>query len=324
MTAVAITLLLLLGPGPVVPGPAVPVASPSGSRSAKEPPGSRLEEATEETNDLAALWREACLWEVGSNSEKVPAARRKLIEQGDRALEFLIPSKLETKDTLVTRALRVVLTGIGERAVPRLLPCLESDKPDVRRNAADLLGALGAASAAPAIAKLLADPDARLGALAALGELKTTEPVPQIAALMDSDAPERVRYTAAATLGALGGPLAERALARTLASPSAPLRYAAQFALEQTKAVETLIAALGDSDARAKLHAIAALGHIANPAAREPLRPLLDDPAPVVRGFAAEALGAMLDPATRSLLEARLATETDPFARGKLSSALGR
>ena len=272
--------------------------------------------------DLAALWRDACLWEVGSNAEKVPAARKALIAEGDRVLDFLIPTKLDVKDTLVTRALQVVIGGIGRSAVPRLVPVLSSEIANVRRNAADLLGTLGAVEAAPAIAKLLGDPDARLGALAALAALKSRGTVSEVAEVMRGDAPERVRVTAAATLGAIGGDAAVAALAVALAARPAPLRFAAEQALVELKAVGVLRQRLGDADKRVRLHAIAALGRIADPVARLDLLGLLEDRDPVVRGFAAGALGTMLDEPSRRRLEARFAVETDPFARGKVSAAL--
>jgi hypothetical protein len=299
-----------------------PVQPPAAEKSAEKPAGSAPSAPVPEPRDLATLWRDACLWEVGSNTEKVPEARRRLVVEGERSLDYLIPAKLDTKDTLVTRALNVVITGIGKSATARLVPCLDSGKADVRRNAADLLGALGATETAPAIAKLLADPDARLGALAALGQLKSPAAVPQIAALMQSDAPERVRYTAAATLGAVGGDDAIRALLGQLSSPVAPLRFAAQYALEALKANEALRSRLGDADLRVRLHAIAALGHNRDDASRADLLRLLGDPSPIVRGFAAEALAPMLDPSDRPILESRLVMETDPFVRGKLSLAL--
>lgn len=316
-------LVLAMGAGisMAVAAPA-PGKTPSASTSAAAPTGPAPAASAADASDLVALWHDACLWEVGSNAEKVPEARRKLVAEGGRVLDFLIPAQLDTKDTLVTRALTVVITGIGKDAAARLIPCLDSDKADVRRNAADLLGALGAAEAAPAIAKLLADPDARLGALAALGQLKSPAAVPQIAALMESSAPERVRYTAAATLGAVGGEDAIRALGGQLSSPAAPLRYAAQFALESLKATSALRSRLDDPDLHVRLHAIAALGHIQDRASRPDLLRLLEDPLPVVRGFAAEALASMLDPSDRSVLQSRLESETDAFARGKLTLAL--
>jgi HEAT repeat protein len=303
---------------------ALPAAGPAAPKPPATGPAAPNPVAGAPAADLTALWRDACLWEVGSNKDKVPEARKALIAEGDRTLDYLIPAKLDTKDTLITRALQVVLTGIGKSAVPRLLPCLDSPSASVRRNAADLLGALGAVESAPAIARLLSDPDARLGALAALAALKSPAAVREIADLLRSGAPERVRVTAAATLGAIGGGPAIAALVEQLGSTAAPVRFAAQYALEQLKAVDPLRAKLADAgaDPRARLHAIAALGHIADPAARADLRPLLDDPSPVVRGFAIEALGAMADGVDSAEFRRRLPAETDPFVRGKLEEAL--
>jgi HEAT repeat protein len=272
--------------------------------------------------DLEALWRDASLWEVGSNAEKVPAARAALIALGDRALDFIIPARLDTRDGLVIRALQTVVKGIGPAAVPRLLACLESPAADVRRNAALLLGHLGAVEAAPAIARLLSDRDARLGALAALGALSARDAAQEVAALAASDDPdvsERVRVTATSTLGALAGDAAVAALLEALASASAPVRFAAQAALERLKAVPALRSRVHAGDRRVRLHAIAALGRIADPAASGDLASCVDDPDPVVRGFVVEALGAC-GGLSAGAAGARLAAEHHPFVRGKLQA----
>ena len=290
------------------------------------------EPATQEPASLESLWKDACLWEVGSNAERVPAARKALVAKGDEALDFLIPAKLDTKDTLVTRALNVVITGVGTSAVPRLARALESETSNVRRNAADLLGALKATETAPAIAKLLSDPDTRGGALSALGALKVRDVVPDIAALLDSpEVLERMRVTSAATLGQIGGREAVIALVRHLSDRAAAVRYACQYALEGAAAgggkadvVPALRDLLRHPDERVRLHAIAALGRIADATSRPALLALLADASPIVRGFAAEALGAVKQAADDGELKRRLAVETDPFARGKLEAALGR
>lgn len=280
----------------------------------------------QDARDIETLWKEACLWEVGSNAAIVPAARQALIARGESVLEWLIPAHLDTKDTLITRALTVVVTGIGgPDATSRLMAALESDSANVRRNAADLLGSLGAKEAAPAIARLLADPDARLGALAALGNLKSSETVGAIAALLaDESANERSRVTAAATLGKIGGADALVALGGHLGAREAAVRFACQYALQIDEAAPTLRTLLQHPDARVRLHAMAALGAIAGPASRASIVERLSDPSPIMRGFAAEALARVQQPSDDALLRALLARESDPFARGKLEAALAR
>ena len=272
--------------------------------------------------DLEALWQDAVKWEVGSNKDLVPAARAALVALGPRTLDFLVPEKLDTKDGLTIRALQVVVVGLGEDAIPRLLPLLDSERPNVRRNAADLLGGLRAREAVPGIACLLADPDARQGALSALAALGAREAVPDVAALARSDAPERARFTAASTLGSLGGPRAVAELVELLSDRAAPVRFAAAGALEKLKAVDALHGALSSEDLRVRLHAIAALGRVADPSARADLVRLLGDTSPMVRGFAVEALASMATDEDRRALETLASTERDPFVVGKLEDAL--
>jgi HEAT repeat protein len=274
----------------------------------------------EPATDLDALWKDACLWEVGSNTEKVPAARKALIAEGDRAVAYLVPEKLDTKDTLITRALSVVLTGVGASAAPPLRAALRDARANVRRNAADLLGQLNDAESAGEIAALLADKDTRSGALTALGALKAQGSVPQIAAvLMGEGSPlERERVLAAAMLGRIGGPTATTALVAALSDHAAQVRFAAQVGLEALKATDALVPLVGSGDMRVRLHAIDALGTIADPAARPALLPLLKDESPIVRGHAAASLHGIGSPDDLPALHSALALEKDPFARGKM------
>ncbi len=313
-------------PPPAVPTPAaLAAAAPTVPPPATEGSGEPDQAGTAAAADLASLWRDACLWEVGSNKEKVPEARRALIAEGERTLDYLIPAKLDTKDTLITRALQVVLTGIGKSAVPRLLPCLDSPSASVRRNAADLLGALGAVESAPAIARLLSDPDARLGALAALAALKSPAAVPEVAALLTSGAPERVRVQAAATLGAIGGGAAIAALAgaaRRARGPR-PLRRAVRpRAAQGGGRAEGEARGAGRGPARAAPRDRRPRAHRRPGARAATCGPLLDDPSPVVRGFASRPWAPWRRGPTRAEFRRRLPAETDPFVRGKLEEAL--
>ncbi len=293
--------------------------------------------AAAEDLDLEAWWKDACLWEVGSNLEKVPAARKKLIEAGAPTIEFLIPGKLDVADTIVTRALSMVICGIAgtatqrpqseeirEDAIAGLIACIDSPSANVRRNAADLLGQLGATRAAWKIATLLTDKDARGGALAALGALKAQSAVPAIVAMAkDSSVSERGRFTAVSTLGAIGGPDAQTALLEFLADKSATVRFAAQYALEAMRSTAAFVSSLRATDRRVRLHALSGLGHLAERSTRADIRPLLEDADPTVRGFAVEALAAMPKPSDREWVEAMLVTEKDEFVRGKLLEARG-
>ena len=285
-------------------------------------------------DDLEALWKDACLWEVGSNLEKVPAARKKLIEAKGKTLDFLIPGKLDAADTIITRALSMVILGIAgeeaadpvlrKRAVDGLMTALTSDKPAVRRNAADLLGQLGAKEAAPEIAKLLTDKDARGGALAALGALKVDSSVPAIIGLLKTGETERLRVACVVTLGSIGGAAAQEALLATLSDKASPVRFAAQYALEGLRSVGALRLKLSDPDKKVRLHALSALGRIGERSVRTDIRPLASDPDPMVRGFAIEALTEMLKPSDREWMKEMLEGERDPFVRGKLEAALRR
>lgn len=274
---------------------------------------------------LDELWRDSCLWEVGSNTEKVPAARNAMIARGDAALAYIIPDKLDTKDTLITRALSVIITGIKGSATDRLRTALSNEKANVRRNAADLLGQLGDTASAGAIAKLLDDPDTRGGALTALGALKAQDAVSAVVAMLQrrDGVKERERVLAASTLGAIGGHDAEQALIATLGDDAAQVRFGAQAALEKLKAWAPLVPKLLDkTNGHARLHAIAAIGRIGDRGAAPSLVPLLWDDAAVVRGFAAEALGRCRRPEDVETLKVALAKETDAFARGKIDAAL--
>lgn len=276
---------------------------------------------------LDELWRDACLWEVGSNAEKVPAARQALIAKGDEALAHVIPGKLDTKDTLVTRALSVVVTGVKGSAAARLRDALEDPRANVRRNAADLLGQLGDAESAPLIAPLLDDPDTRGGALAALGALKSQAAAPAVVRVARGGAGirERERVTACVTLGGMGGAEAERALLALLSDASVQVRYAAEAALVAMSSRDAVVPLLAPTaDAHARFHAIHVLGATGDATVAPKLAALLRDPSPVLRGVAAEALASFATAKERAALKAALAKETDPFARGKLEEAVAR
>jgi len=92
--------------------------------------------------------------------------------------------------------------------------------------------------------------------------------------------------------------------------------------------LDTLVGASESGDARSRRYAVRALGRLEDPALIASIAPALDDPEPLVRVAAAEAIaqavhGASGESALEPLLE-RARDERDPAVRGAIAHALGR
>jgi HEAT repeat protein len=166
----------------------------------------------------------------------------------------------------------------------------------IRKSAAFALGRIGgpALTAAPEIAKCLADPDAgvRAAAAEALGDIVLAlhgggisiweAAGPALGKTLANDKDPRVRAAAAYALGACGERAASLApaLRTALHDPDARVRRNAARATgrlgEQAgDAVDDLCKLLKDSDALVRRDAVIALGSVGLPAARSAVRPLL-------------------------------------------------
>ncbi|MFI5402473.1 MAG: HEAT repeat domain-containing protein [Planctomycetota bacterium] len=116
-----------------------------------------------------------------------------------------------------------VLVRLGPVAVPFLCDALREGVPSLQREAALVLGRIGDPAAAPALRQALglADGKARARALEALRLLGDKDAVePAVARLSDPDA--EVRANAAMLVGQLGDASRRGALAKALASETAP------------------------------------------------------------------------------------------------------
>ena len=117
---------------------------------------------------------------------------------------------------------------------------------------------------------------------------------------------------------ALAAPLAETALT--------PARHAAMAGIEMAgpKAVPTLIAALGDSQAAVRANSAEMLGWLKDAQATPALAGALADADPAVRTQAAWALGEVGTPEAQRSLAKALSVETEAAARDAATSALNR
>jgi HEAT repeat protein len=125
-----------------------------------------------------------------------------------------LAARLADPDNEVVLAVRSSLARFGQSAVPVLLRCLESPRPDVRRNAAGVLGEVGDASAIPWLIRLLgADDDinVRQAAAEALGAIRDPRAVAPLVKLLHGGNPS-VASRALTALHSIGTPEALSAL----------------------------------------------------------------------------------------------------------------
>ncbi|MFQ6055763.1 MAG: HEAT repeat domain-containing protein [Methanosarcinales archaeon] len=203
---------------------------------------------------------------------------------------------LQSRDWVVRNHAAYALGLIGDaRAVEPLIKALEDSSSSVRMNAAEALGEIGDARAVEPLIKALGDEDSWVRkdaakALGKIGDKKAVEPL--IKALGDRSS--SVRMNAAETLAKLGEPLGEAAV--DLGEAVVDVLDGKEGALERlikmrdSRAVEPLIKALGDSSSEVRENAAYALGELGDKRAVEPLIKALGDSSSYVRYYAAYAL----------------------------------
>lgn len=153
---------------------------------------------------MEELWATATLWEVGENREIVPKAREELIKFGEKAVEFILVEKMDTIDSLQTRAIDVVIQALPEISKPMMMKALETEtRQNAGANLIRLLATLKATQSAPAIMQILQsgklpsgvelNPRLRRTALDALGTLDFEPGLPIVAeSLRSGDERERL------------------------------------------------------------------------------------------------------------------------------------
>jgi HEAT repeat protein len=222
------------------------------------------------------------------------AAQAALVKLGALSVELLAPG-LSYKDSGVQRLVAEALVRIGDvRPVELLIVHLKQGCVP----AATALGEIGDVRAVEPLIVALNNgnddmPKEAAKALSKIGDVRAVEPF--VATLKDSDS--HVRGESARALGKIGDIRAVGPLVAALKDWDFDVRKAAQEALVKLgpASVSQLIAALSDSDVRAREHAARVLGEIGDIQAVEPLNDALRDKEVSVRGHAAEAMGKICD-----------------------------
>jgi HEAT repeat protein len=205
-------------------------------------------------------------------------------------------------------AIRTLLEEKTPLAVEELTAALQDPIPEVRREAARALGAIGDARAVPALIHTLQDPasDLVLEATDALGAIGSSEATGALLPLLHAERIE-ARIAAAQALRRIADPRALPALLQRLEHASEPL--------EQATLLEAIAVALERAEPDALREAV-------DPHA---LARWLESAHPSVRADAALALANLpADPSLAPLLRVHLQRETEPVVLAALARALAR
>jgi len=298
----------------------------------------------DEMADVNPLVRAAAVEALGRiNSKKsIDILSRAGAEDPDRNVRDVATAAIRRVSTGAVTPLIQALSGndLGERirAVSQLLDqgkasvlplteLLTNEEPTVRASAAEVLGALGDASALNAlIISALADADdrVRLSATAALGRIKHARSAQVLAGLLE-DEDSKVVAAAATGLEHLNE-LAVDPVFGLLNHESADVRVRATALLGRLRhrgACDRLVLGLADKVIWVRIVSAQALGEIGDSRAAPALIDALRDRDPVVRAMAAEALGKLRDFAATLPLLDLLKDESD-LVRINALRALGR
>ncbi|MBP7145950.1 MAG: HEAT repeat domain-containing protein [Acidobacteria bacterium] len=216
--------------------------------------------------DLERLFASASLWEVGTNTGEVRAAREALAARGDEAIAFVLARKIAAETTLEQRAIDELFGRVKEQAAPRVLAAMQDEaRPAARVNLARLARLLEIKQAVPVLV-------AWAGAIDEAGEQRARRLAAQIAPALAALDPARafevawgwqahrdpwVRVAAVRALGATGSPDAAAALAGiagggdTLLVRGAAALALVEFGPRAAPALEQALAACAAVDAKA-------------------------------------------------------------------------
>jgi len=239
--------------------------------------------------------------------------------------------KSRDADTRKRAALSLGVAG-KVSAVASLQPLLDDPEWPVRQAAIEALGAVGDASAVPLLIAAVKQADQqrdegaasalRAAAVEAFGRIGASAVAPLVEALRDKHA--KLRESAIAALGAVGGDQALAALAETLKDDRSSVRQAGAAAVARAggaKAVPALKDALGHKDPTTRKCAAAALGAIDSGESVAALRQALGDREKPVREAAVDALGSLGSAAAIAALVAELPS-ADRELKGTIAARL--
>jgi HEAT repeat protein len=232
---------------------------------------------------------------------------------------------ISDRDTVVRFYASEALLASGAKAIPALMKVMASERESDRQRATKLISRMGAAAVEPLVTFVRdrsRSPESRAVAAEALGIIGDAKAAPSLIELL-RDENASVRSRAAEACGRLGEPAVEALLQAATSSPP-EIRASAVDALGLTssaRAVDRIIEALKDSSAIVRAAAVRALGASQNGRAVEPLMAIVRDESSTLRSQASAALGRLGDVAIAALISAL--RDAHPSVRSLAAEALG-
>ncbi len=200
--------------------------------------------------------------------------------------------------------------------------------PDIAR-ARELYRQGKTAEGAALLRELARDPDwsVRSTAIRAIGDVRDPQLLPVVHGALDDERLE-VRESAGRILAWMGDASSREPLHRALGDREGIVRSHAAAALARIGGIDEIpaLASLvqNDPDPTARASTVRVLGEIHAPAAVTVLIAALHDESAMVRGEAADALGASGDARARAALTAAAGSDPDPGVRERAGAALRR
>jgi HEAT repeat protein len=256
-----------------------------------------------------------------------------MAESKGRLVGLFTSFQLKSRDADTRRRAALSLGVRGKAsAIASLQPLLEDPEWPVRQAAIEALGTIADPSAIPLLLETVRQADQvrdeaganglRAAAVEALGRIGSPGTDALLEALRDRH--PKLRETAIAALGAVGGERAVSALSETLRDDRSSVRQAGAAALARaggSAAVPALTGALAHKDPTTRRCAASALGTIDAPEAVNAARRAIADREKSVREAAVEALAAMGSQGAAAALVAEFPA-ADRELRGTIAARL--
>ncbi|MCW5938779.1 MAG: HEAT repeat domain-containing protein [Fimbriimonadaceae bacterium] len=282
------------------------VALATESRPQPEP-GSTPKPSDEQ---LAALYKTATQWGVGSAQAAVADATDKLIAIGVPALEWMVSQRLAGSDRLQQRCFSAVVKALGSSASPVLARAWIQGSVTERRHLLGIAVDAGATEFAAFVPSALEDPELQLPAAKAAGPLKAVGALPALSRMCLSQ--DRLLARAAmVSLNQIADPSTLGTAQSMLNSTDLPTWQAAAQLLGKfpDQAVALASTLVMDADDRRARVGVRLLGESKSGEALGRVGALLMDPRPGVR---AEALLVLAGRCPQEYIESFLSLRSDP------------